>query len=69
MKKIIVYTTGWPLCIALENILKQKNVEFDKVTDTEVMIAKGFHHVPMVEIEGEEEIMNFKAAVKYFGGL
>lgn len=68
MKKIIVYTTGCPLCIALENILKQKNVEYEKVTDTEVMIAKGFQHVPMVEVEGEE-IMNFKAAVKYFGGL
>ena len=35
MKKIIVYTTGCPLCIALENILKQKNVEYEKVTDTE----------------------------------
>lgn len=72
MEKIIVYSTGCPLCRALENILNKRNIEYDKISDVEYMRSLGFTHVPIVEIrkENNEVVrMNFKEAVNYFGGL
>lgn len=71
-EKIIVYSTGCPLCRALENILEKKGIEYNKIDDVEYMRSLGFTHVPITEIrkENNEVIrMNFKEAVNYFGGL
>ena len=47
--------------------LEQKGVEFELVTDEDVMISKGFMSAPMLEVDGE--VFDFGEAVKWVNGL
>ena len=53
MVKGILYTTHCPQCVVLENMLKDKNIEYDVVTDVEIMREKMFLSVPKFEIDGK----------------
>jgi len=57
---IILYTTHCPKCRILETKLKAKNIEYQVVTDAEVMIDKGFMSSPMLEVDGT--VMDFSQA-------
>ena len=57
---IKLYTTHCPKCIILEKKLDTKGIEYEMITDEEVMIDKGFMSAPMLEVDGE--VMNFKQA-------
>lgn len=57
---IILYTTHCPKCLVLEKKLASKNIEFEEITDNELMLKKGFTMVPVLEVDGK--IMNFKEA-------
>lgn len=63
---VILYSTHCPMCKVLESKLKQKNIEYDIVTDIDVMQAKGFKSAPQLDVDGE--IYDFKNAVKWIGG-
>lgn len=63
MNKIILYSTKCPRCLVLEKKLKQHNIDYEEVTDTNVMIKKGFTVTPMLEVDGK--IMDFKEAVDW----
>ena len=59
---VVLYTTNCPRCIVLEKKLKQKGIEFEARTDSDVkeMIKKGFASAPLLEVDGE--IMAFNEA-------
>ena len=59
-KLIVLYTIGCPQCLVLEKKLDMKNIKYDKVTDENVMIEKGFVSAPVLEVDGIE--LNFKEA-------
>lgn len=51
--KVTLYTTGCPRCRVLESKLNAAGVEYEKVTDKNLMIEKGFVATPMLDIDGE----------------
>ena len=58
--QVILYTTNCPKCKILEKKMNDKNVQFETVTDIDIMTSKGFMMAPMLEIDGE--IMDFVTA-------
>ena len=58
--KVILYTTHCPKCRILETKLKQKEIEYDEITDPNIMIDKGFMQSPMLEVDGT--VMDFSQA-------
>lgn len=60
---VILYSAGCPMCKMLETKLKQKNIEFETVSDKDIMIAKGFKSMPMLEVDGD--IMVVKDALRW----
>lgn len=62
-KEIVLYGNGCPQCQILETKLNQKDMRYTHVTDVEIMTAKGFTRVPMLEVGNV--IMDFPEAVKF----
>lgn len=60
---VVLYTTHCPKCIVLETKLKQKNIDYQTVEDTQLMIDKGFTEIPTIEVDNN--IMNFKEAINW----
>ena len=58
---ITVYTTHCPKCKILEKTLDSRGVDYTTVEDVDVMIAKGFQMVPMMEVDGK--VLDFKEAM------
>ena len=57
---VVLYSTGCPQCNVLKTKLDNKGIEYEFVTDEDVMIAKGFMAAPILEVDGE--MMPFKQA-------
>ena len=57
---VVLYSTGCPQCNVLKTKLDNKGIEYELVTDEDVMIAKGFMSAPILEVDGE--VMPFKQA-------
>ena len=49
-KMVILYSTGCPNCIELEEMLKDKNIDYQKVSDIPTMLEKGIERVPVLEV-------------------
>lgn len=62
---IKLYTIGCPKCSILEKKLDAANVNYEKVTDKDIMIEKGFDVLPILEIDGT--IYNFEEACDWLG--
>ena len=60
---ITLYTTHCPKCMVLENKLKEKNIEYEVITDVSIMQNKGFLSAPTLEVDGE--ILDFMQAIKW----
>ena len=60
---IILYSTGCPKCKALERQLEKSKIEYELVTDRDVMINKGFTSAPKLEVNGE--ILEYMNAVRW----
>lgn len=50
---IKLYTTGCSKCKLLEAKLKQKNIQYETITDVNVMASLGFTSAPVLEVDGE----------------
>lgn len=63
MSKIILYSTGCPMCKMVEEKFAQKGLEYVKISDPNIIISKGIENVPQAEIDGEllrvKEILNW----------
>lgn len=57
---ITLYTTHCPKCSVLEKKLALKHIEYEEITDTQVMLDKGFVNVPILDVDGI--IMDFSKA-------
>lgn len=64
---VILYSTGCPKCTILTKKLEQKDVKFSVVGDVDLMEAKGFTSLPMLEVNGE--MMDFGEAVRWVNGV
>lgn len=62
---IKLYTIGCPKCSILEKKLDAANVNYEKVTDKDIMIEKGFDVLPILEID--EFTYNFEEACDWLG--
>ena len=62
---IILYTIDCPKCLILEKKLEAKNIEFLKVSDIDIINAKGFgdSSFPILEVDGL--VMNYKTAIQW----
>lgn len=61
--KITLYSIGCPPCKTLESLLDKRDIDYELVTDEDIMNKKGFTKVPMLEVDGE--IMNYSEAFKW----
>lgn len=62
---VILYSTHCPMCRVLEAKLKKANIKYEEVNDIEIMAAKGFDTVPILDVDGN--IYTFKEAIKWIG--
>ena len=60
---VVLYSTGCPQCNVLKTKLDNKGIEYELVTDEDVMIAKGFMAAPILEVDGE--VMPFSSAISW----
>lgn len=58
-----LFSTGCPKCQILKNKLKQKNIEYIEVNDTQQMLDMGLKSVPWLEVNGK--MMDFNQANKW----
>lgn len=61
--KVILYEHGCPNCKVLKMKLDKKGIQYEDITDVEVMKAKGFTEAPKLEVNGV--IMNLKEAINW----
>lgn len=60
---VIEYSSGCPKCRILESKLKDKDIEFTLLEDSDLMVEKGFQHAPMLEVNGD--VFDFNQAIKF----
>lgn len=65
-KMVTLYSTHCPKCVILEKKLQLNDIDFDVVTDVDLMEQKGFMSLPVLEVDGEE--MDFGKAIKWVNG-
>lgn len=58
-----LYSTNCPKCKALEKQLNKNKIEYELITDKEVMINKGFHSAPKLEVDGN--LMDYPDAFRW----
>jgi len=61
--KVTLYTIGCPSCQILQEKLDNKNIQYETVTDTNVMQEKGFDSMPVLEVDNET--MEYYDAVQW----
>ena len=59
--KIILYTNDCPKCTILKRALDSSKLPYERVTDMETFLEKGFKSMPHLEIDGN--IYNFGEAM------
>jgi hypothetical protein len=62
---IVLYTIDCPKCVILEKKLKEKNVEFLKVSDEQTILDKGFGDYPFPILEVNGVTMGYKTAIQW----
>lgn len=60
---VILYSTNCPKCNVLEKKLNSSGIDYEVVTDVEIMERKGFQTAPMLEVG--DDIKDFKEAVDW----
>ena len=61
--EVTLYLTGCPKCKVLGAKLVGKNINYNVVSDINVIIAKGINAVPVLEVDNN--LMDFKTAVDW----
>ena len=62
-----MYSTGCSKCQVLQRKLNEKRIEYEKVSDINLMREKGIQSVPVLQVGGTR--LNFAEAVKYVNSL
>lgn len=61
---VTLYSTNCPKCKVLEMKLKQKNIEFNTITDIQEMSALGIKSAPTLKLD-DDNILDFSKAIKW----
>lgn len=61
--QVTLYSTGCPKCKVLVTKLDSKNINYNVVSDINVIISKGINSVPVLEVDNN--LMDFKTAVDW----
>lgn len=61
--EVTLYSTGCPKCKVLGAKLDWKNINYNVVSDINVIISKGINTVPVLEVDNN--LMEFKTAVDW----
>ena len=61
--KITLYSTGCPQCSVLKKKLDAANINYEVVSDQEVMVQLGFKSAPILEVDGN--YFTFSDAIKW----
>ena len=61
--EVTLYSTGCPKCKVLVTKLDSKNINYNVVSDINVIISKGINTVPVLEVDNN--LMDFKTAVDW----
>lgn len=64
---VTLYSTHCPKCVILEKKMNMKNIEFNTVTDVDLMTQKGFTSLPMLEVDGRT--LEFKDAIDWVNSM
>lgn len=66
-----LYSTNCPKCKVVELKLKQKNIDFELITDTDKVVEIGRKNnimsAPILEVDGK--YLDFTSAVKYINEI
>ena len=60
---IKLYSTGCPKCRVLEKKLAEKSIEYNLISDKDIMKEKGLSFLPVLEID--DRLLEFKDAVNW----
>jgi len=63
----LYHSDGCPKCMILERVLQEKGVEYESVTDIDVMLEKGFMSVPVLGVDDNN--LAFPQALEYVKNL
>ena len=63
---VTLFSTNCPKCRVLEQKLNQKNISFNKNSDMNEVIEKGFMSTPVLKID--DVYLDFTSAVKWVNG-
>ena len=58
--KVVLYSTGCPKCRVLAKKLGDRGIQYEEVTDVDVMEELGFQSVPVLSVDGT--LMDFASA-------
>lgn len=61
--QVNLYSTGCPKCKVLKSKLDNKNIAYNTISDTDIIISKGINTIPVLEVDGK--FMDFKEAVDW----
>lgn len=61
--QVTLYSTGCPKCKVLVTKLNSKNINYNVISDINVIISKGINSVPVLEVDNN--LMDFKTAVDW----
>lgn len=59
---------GCPMCDHAKEVLLKKNIPFEQVMDSDLMVSKGITHVPVLETE-DGNLLSGKALIQYLNIL
>ncbi len=60
---VTLYSTGCPQCNVLKQKLDMAKVDYEVITDQNIMIEKGFQTAPVLDVDGVE--MNAPQAFRW----
>lgn len=60
----VLYSTNCPKCKILERKLLEKDIDYQKETDVDKMLALGISTAPMLEVD-DKGMMDFSDALKW----
>lgn len=64
--RVIFYTVGCPVCKMVKAKLDRAGIKYESCTDTEKMLALGFHSVPMLQVD--DQMLTSAEAMKWIEG-
>ena len=63
METITLYSTGCPQCSTLKRKLDAAGIQYEVVSDQQVMMDLGFKTAPMLQVN--DTYLNFSEAIKW----